>query len=370
MAKGLKFVYLVMDGQWGSTGKGLIAGKLAVERNPDGVVCNFGPNAGHTYVTRGGEVVMTQQLPTGIVTPGAAVIFIGPGAIIDPDLMQSEITKFAHHLENKKLVIHPRAAIVLPFHKEQEKDKTHGLGRISSTQKGTGAAAAYKIMREWDATVGYHKDRLSWGQYIVSEQEYNDLLTRCSVLQVESAQGFELGLNQGFDYPHCTGRDVTPAQIMNDCGVPHWVRPEVIVSLRTFPIRVGHQYDERHGEQIQVGHSGPVYFDQQELTWGEGPLVDITPELTTVTQKVRRIFTFSMDGFKRMAEFVHPDAIFLNFANYLGSTPSGISAETMELVDKIDAAYTDIMGYDCGSRVVTWVGCGPSHNDVIDRHQK
>lgn len=352
--------YLIMDGQWGSTGKGLIAGYLAMERCPDAVVCNFGPNAGHTFITPSGETVMTQQLPTGIVTPGPANIFIGPGAIIDPDLMTEELAKFAHFLRNKRIYIHPRAALVLPQHKVAEKAS---LGRISSTQKGTGAAVAAKVMREVIAVVGGpYRDALPWGNLIVSEQEYTARLMASKVLQIESAQGFELGLNQGFDYPHCTSRDVTPAQILSDCGLPHWLNPEVIVTLRTFPIRVGHQYD---GAGVKVGDSGPIYPDQTELTWGEGPLANMAPERTTVTQKIRRIFTFSDLGFRRMCEFVRPTSIFLNFTNYLDDVPEFTSPGTFALIQRINSIHSDITGVE--TEAVRWIGTGPSYADVKKR---
>jgi len=350
--------YLIMDGQWGSTGKGLIAGTLAVNRLPDGVVCNFGPNAGHTFITPDGEKVMTQQLPTGIITPAPASIFIGPGAIIDPDLMTNELQSFSHHLTNKKIYIHPRAAIVLPAHKKAEKQN---LGRISSTQKGTGAAAACKVMREEVAVVGTHAGILPWGHLICTEAEYNEALMSCRVLQIESAQGFELGLNQGFDYPHCTGRDVTPGQIMADCGIPHWIQVEVFVSLRTFPIRVGHQIEDG----VQVGHSGPCYGDQTELAWGEGPLAHMEPERTTVTNKIRRIFTFSWESYARMCRFVKPDRIFLNFTNYLEDGPDYDTPVTSTMLDDLVKNYNAATGQNVDvEQLIPYIGTGPAYNDV------
>jgi adenylosuccinate synthase len=355
--------YLIMDGQWGSTGKGLIAGKLAMDHCPDGVVCNFGPNAGHTFITPGGEKVMTQQLPTGIVTPAPAKIFIGPGAIIDPDLMTQELQKFSHHLTNKKIFIHPRAALVLPAHKQAEQQD---LGRISSTQKGTGAAAAGKVMRQINCVVGgEYKSHLPWAHLICTEEEYTNNLLSCRVLQIESAQGFELGLNQGYDYPHCTSRDVTPGQIMADCGIPHYITPKIIVSLRTFPIRVGHQFDDAG---VQVGHSGPHYPDQEELTWGEGLLAGIEPERTTVTNKVRRIFTFSYDSLRRMVRFVHPDHIFLNFTNYIDDDPDFDTPATADLISRITTAYNEVTDAEVSEDIlVPFIGTGPGYADVKTR---
>ena len=82
--------YLIMDGQWGSCGKGLLAGKLALDRSPDLAVCNFGPNAGHTFITASGTKILTRQLPTALVSPGT-VLVLGPGSIIDPQVLFDEV---------------------------------------------------------------------------------------------------------------------------------------------------------------------------------------------------------------------------------------------------------------------------------------
>ena len=42
--------YLICDMQYGSTGKGLLAGYLAMNHGPDTLMTAWGPNSGHTYV--------------------------------------------------------------------------------------------------------------------------------------------------------------------------------------------------------------------------------------------------------------------------------------------------------------------------------
>ena len=137
------------------------------------------------------------------------------------------------------------------------------------------------------------------------------MMSKIKVLQIESAQGFELGINSGSHYPYCTGRDITPHQILADCAVPYGINPKIIVTMRTFPIRVGDQYDK---DGNKVGTSGPVYNDQEELNWAD---IGIPEEKTTVTGKVRRIFTWSNLNLVRMIQTVNPDFMFLNFVNYL-----------------------------------------------------
>ena len=123
--------YLVMDGAWGSCGKGLLAGKLALDRNPDLIVCNFGPNAGHTFI-KDGKSIMTQQVPTGAVNRSAALL-LGPGSIIDPKILENELQMLSDLNVRNRLYIHPRASVVQPIDKERE----GALVSIGSTRKGT-----------------------------------------------------------------------------------------------------------------------------------------------------------------------------------------------------------------------------------------
>lgn len=344
--------YMIMDGQWGSTGKGLLAGYLA--RNvyiPDTVVCNFGPNAGHTFVTKDGVVVLTKQLPTAICAPSVRNILIGPGSIINLDILRKELKKFETMLCDKRILIHPRAAIVHQRHKDLE---ANVLASVSSTFSGTGAAVADKVMRKEHAIIANMTQDL-----VCSEDEYNTAITDAEILQIESAQGFELGINTGFSYPYCTSRDVTPAQILSDCAVPMWVDPEIWVTMRVHPIRVGHQYDK---QGRKIGDSGPVYNDQQELDWADIEFAP-APERTTVTNKIRRIFTFSEIGCRRMLNFVRPDHIFLNFVNYLEANPSFESKVTSEWVNKIEQIAEEV-AYPIP---VSLIGTGPQESDIISR---
>lgn len=352
--------WMIIDGQWGSTGKGLIAGYLARRREPDGVVCNFGPNAGHTFVFTGGSKVMTRQLPTGIVAGSVKKVFIGPGSIIDPEVLEAEIREFAPLLDGVQIFIHERAAVVGAHHKEQERAV---LSRISSTQKGTGAAMAAKTMRLDDAIARHHKitSNALWVSYVVNHDTYMRNLVSCRDLQIESAQGYELGLCSGSHYPYCTGRDITPAQVLADCGVPlPLFSGDVIATMRTLPIRVGDQFD---GEGKKIGTSGPVYDDQHELTWEE---IGVPHEKTTVTGKTRRVFTFSDYGTERMLRSVMPSAVFLNFVNYLDKSPTFMTPAVLQYMGRIHQAFIGAFNIEPPVDFVKWIGTGPQDHQVLD----
>lgn len=351
--------YIIMDGQWGSCGKGLLAGKLAMDRKPDVIVCNFGPNAGHTYINSpGAEPVITSQLPTGLVY-GNSLLMIGPGSIINPEKLLAEIEKYGHYDVKNRLMIHPRAAVVTDYDLEREGAI---LGSISSTKKGTGSASARKMMRVNEAgnypLVARDDERLQ--PWCVEESLYYDSF-KGAIVQIESAQGFELSINHGSSYPYCTGRDITVESILNDVGINRFDLDEVNMVVRTNPIRVGNEYKD--GEL--VGTSGPVYPDMEELTWEQvseraGYKIE---EKTTVTNKVRRVFTWSWVQYYRAMTHIRPDNVMLNFMNYL--TPakqySDIEGGALEFIGRVtDGAHT----YSNGG--LRWIGYGPTYEDVED----
>lgn len=356
--------YLILDGAWGSCGKGLLAGKLALDRKPDVIVCNFGPNAGHTFI-KDGESIMTQQVPTGAVHRDAKLL-IGPGAMIDPNILAKEIEMLKDYEVGHRLVIHPRASVVLPVDKERE----GALVTIGSTRKGTASAACRKIMRvdegypriAADCATLHEDDALfkAIGQYVVTVEEYDWIIRSAELIQVESAQGVELSLNRGMSYPTCTGRDVTPEQVMNDVAVPIRFLTQTCLVMRTFPIRVGNEYDAKGNE---IGHSGPVFPDMEELTWEKLSKMAGIPlmERTTVTKKVRRVFTFSEAQLKHALWIAGPCDIFLNYMNYL-------DPHTLGLVDAVQPAvafYSKVQSIASseGSRV-SWLGWGPAYHQV------
>lgn len=354
--------YLIMDGQWGSCGKGLLAGKLALDRNPDLAVCNFGPNAGHTFITAEGLKLMTRQLPTALVNPGTLLV-LGPGSIIDPEVLMAEVEEFDARFDiRKRLLIHERAAVVLP----QDRAAEAVLTSIASTRKGVGAAQVRKLMRVSSAQApAVARDCFAGtdlAENIISSTHYRELLEQSRLVQIESAQGLELSLNHGSHYPYCTSRDVTPEAILNDVGVASRHLMETAVVVRTYPIRVGNEYAQS-GEML--GTSGPVYPDMQELTWEElsarvgRPLL----ERTTVTAKVRRVFTWSPSQFERMLRSAGPCQVMLNFCNYLH--PSAQRYEELDARGRRFIDQVNDLAWEHGSEL-SWLGFGPGYSDVQD----
>lgn len=331
----MKKATIICDMQFGSTGKGLIAGYLAERDQPDVVVTAWSANAGHTYINSEGRKWVHCMLANGIVSPKLKTVLIGGGSQMSIPVLLKEIEGSLDLLQGKSILIHENACIIQQRHIEEENGP---MTKIGSTKKGCGAAMIEKIRRNPESKIvakdfidcglkseicddfgelksfkgiSRHFEELGVCVKVVSNAEYMKVLHGANRVQVEGAQGFSLGLHNGF-YPYVTSRECTPAQICSDCNIPLAMVEKVVGTMRTYPIRVANRYDE---EGNQIGWSGPCYSDQKELTWGG---MGVTPEKTTVTKLTRRIFGFSREQTRQAIQVVMPDEIFLNFANYCG----------------------------------------------------
>jgi adenylosuccinate synthase len=347
---------MILDLQFGSTGKGLLAGFLAKTKQPDVVVTAWGPNAGHTYIDEDGREFIHCMLANGVVSPKLKTILIGPGSVINLDTLKAEIISCKDLLRGKCLVIHPQAVVVTAKHRETEMRNV----KIGSTMKGTGAAVIERIERDPDnSPTAWSNISLNWLDEIaemgigveISDRSYDSVLRNAEVIQIEGAQGYSLSIYHGF-YPYTTSRDVTPAQVMADCGMPFSIIPEVYGTLRTYPIRVANRFNE---EGDLIGTSGPGYHDQKELDWKD---IGLEPELTTVTKLPRRIFDFSMEQTRQAFFRCGPTKIFLNFVNYMYPIEAAALIASIESVTR----SRDI-DRDCK---VEWVGVGPAHQHVLN----
>ena len=293
--------YVLVDGQFGSTGKGVIAGALAecFHDHCDIVVSNAGPNSGHTSYF-GGEKIVLKQLPTFAVIAGlmgtSIDVFLNAGAVIDKHVLHREEGK--HGIT---AIVHPHAAVIDDAMKRNDVSNVVG---IASTGQGVGPALERKLRRVPDAVVGPGD-----GRYVGS---FVGLLKYQRAF-FEVSQGYSLGINAGF-YPNTTTRECTVSQALADAGLPPSYLRQTLMTVRTFPIRVGSTENS----------SGGCYNDQRELTWDSFP--DVEPELTTVTGRVRRIFTWSAQQFRCALEANNPDVLFVNFMNYLKIAGQDVNA--------------------------------------------
>jgi adenylosuccinate synthase len=349
------FASVVIDGQFGSTGKGLAAAYQCLnDRNTQWskVICttNAAPNAGHTTVLSDGTKFVTFHMPTMAVIRVEPLIYLNAGAIIDMTVLKEEIETLK--INPSRITIHPNAAVITDEDKEYEKSKSSGVTAIASTQKGVGRALAKKVMRESKVAKDYALALSSMG-ITVGEIDLNSLMRNGWAVDVETPQGMSLSLNNGF-YPHCTSREVSVSQSLSDACIHPSYLGRTLAVIRTFPIRVGNIIDI---DGKTIGFSGGGYPDQVELDWSE--FQGVEPEKTTVTQRIRRIFTFSETQYHVMMSRFKPDIIHMGFCDYLKSVDH--FDHMMNKIRRVHATH--------GRHPEILCSFGPSVDDVCSVHQ-
>lgn len=361
---------VVVDGQWGSCGKGLIAAYLARKHGVDTASTTNLPNAGHTVVLEDGSKFVSKILPvsTFLNTAGQDVkAYIGPGAGFFLKQLFKEMKECGVAPEDVR--IHPRAMVVTEKHAAMERGDLdeEGTKHIASTMQGSGAARAEKIMR--GSEVKLARDFPELESMIADDWlgEIHGVMDGAMWLH-EGSQGFSLGMNHGSHYPQCTSRECTVSREMSDMGLAPQQIGDVYVVIRPFPIRVGNVIEDGK----QVGYSGDCYSDQTELTWTDVKAQSGYPEdydlseLTTVTKRVRRVFTFSMEQVRRACMVNGATKIALNFANYLDydcfETSGNDFTKLPQKVQDFIAEIEEQLGLP-----VAVVGTGPGIEHVWER---
>ena len=139
-------VTIILGTQWGDEGKGKAIDTFAGDFD---YVARFngGNNAGHTIVNEHGTFRI-HLVPSGIFYPRAKCL-IGGGVVMDPAVLieeMSSLTKAGIKLD-KRLLISPRAHVIMPYHKILDGlyEEAKGAGATGTTRRGIGPTFADKI---------------------------------------------------------------------------------------------------------------------------------------------------------------------------------------------------------------------------------
>lgn len=383
-------VTVVLDSQAGSCGKGKFIGYLAHKTNPEVAINNFMSNAGHTCVLDDGTPIMTQHLPTSLVSQNTTLM-IGPGAAITPHILFDEIIKYADLIGKRSIAINPRAVVILEKHREEEAR----VLRSGSTFKGCGAAQADKVMRQailfgdWyrNWTDGWVKSGNNMNDYdgytfeqvrhiikhiIVDDTMdfINDTIDAGGSIIIEGSQGCDLDINYGLTYPNTTSRQCHAGQLVADCGISPRLVTDIIMIMRPYPIRISNTTNLKNADGSTLVTSSGDYAGSEEITWDIvkercGAPADVKfGEMTTVTKKMRRVFEPNWERLKYVTKLNRPTEIALNFAQYidynmLGKTSvDDITPKVWEFIHKVE----EMTGVP-----VTMIGTGAKDGEIIDR---
>ena len=352
----------IVGGQFGSEGKGLIVGHIASQYEAH--VRVGAANAGHTLYTvhtcekrhQPGrhlsschrEKHVMQQVPCAAYANPRASLVIGPGALISPEIFMDEVAKLHRWRVRKELSpplirIDKNAHVIQQHHidAEAQSDLAARIGSTSAiAREGIGTAQAARVSR-WKSCIRAADYGPFWDELGIVVTDTTHLLESYQNVLLEGTQGTGLSLTTG-SFPYVTSRNTTSAGLAADCGVAPNRLERIIGVFRTYPIRV-------------AGPSGPFAIDSKEIRW-EDIGVDPQAERTTVTRKVRRVATFSMQQVRDAVRLNGLTEIALTFCDYLDPTMGGLQGEpplrgiVMDLVKEIE--------HEAGVPV-TMLGTGP-----------
>lgn len=287
----------LVGAQWGSEGKGVIAGGMAAR--VDAAVRVGGPNAGHSLYHKG-ELFKMRSVPCAWVNPRAMLV-IGAGAVVNPTLLERELLEIKTRTEEcREVFIDPRAVIIMPEMEHAERDIVASIG---STGEGVGQARIARISRKPGVVLAMD---FPWSPKVKvtdTAEMLNGILSAGGTVMVEGTQGSGLSLLHGTEYPKVTSADTNVSGMLSEAGIAPSLSGHVHLVARTFPIRV-------------AGPSGPM---GEELSWDwfiEQGIVT-KPEQTTVTLKTRRISRWYDPVVDRAVMLNRPCGIWLTFGDYL-----------------------------------------------------
>jgi adenylosuccinate synthase len=326
-------VHCIVDGQYGSTGKGALSAYLADLAVRGGHIPKFagsiysgGPNSGHTFYHEGNKHVL-KQLPTFSVYAALSgfriPVYLSAGAIIDRDILRKEAERYP----DIPIFVHPNAAIVTDADRRAEENGS--IAEVAGTRSGTGAALIRKIARDPYAIAGGSLGLIAHNVSILTHH----LEPERHAYFMEVSQGFSLGINSHF-YPKVTSRECTVMQGLADARIPPRQLARTYMAVRTFPIRVG---------DVDGHSAGNWYQDQHETNWYQ---IGVSEERTTVTNRVRRVASFSLEQFKDAIRANDPDVVFISHMDYLDRGGQlGLMEDLNAVRMTMNKSFTFLVGY-------------------------
>ncbi|RJE89668.1 adenylosuccinate synthetase [Paenibacillus sp. 1011MAR3C5] len=330
-------VTVLLGGQIGSEGKGKIAAYLANEF--DLSIRSGGPNAGHTVISNGEKMTM-RLIPCAFINK-KCLLAMSAGSLIDVDILLQEMETLK--IDPASLIIDPQAGIIEQKHKDLESSmKSDNM----SSGCGVGYATSDKILRKEDFKLA--KDIEALAPYLNNvEKMANEYIDSGKKVMVEGTQGFDLSIHHG-SYPYVTSRDTTAATFCGEIGLSPKVVEDIILVLRTFPIR---------------SCKGPI----NELTWEDVTNISQSTkniiEYASVTKKVRRVGQFDEEMLEKAIRINRPTQLALNFVDYLDAHDykvrnySDLSYKTKKFIEELERKF---------NVPVTLIGTGEGIEDTID----
>ncbi len=364
--------------QWGDEGKGKIVDVLSPNYK---AIARFqgGPNAGHTLKFNDKKYVL-HTIPSGVFRDNTENI-IGNGVVIDPIIINKEITKIENDASDlkKHLLISKKAHLILPTHRilDAAQEAAKGKDKIGSTLKGISPTYTDKIgrnglrigdilspnfMDKYNKLIEKHKKQLKHFDFeydlaefekgwfegielikkfkiIDSEIYINKLLDEENNILAEGAQGTLLDVEFG-SYPFVTSSNTIAAGACTGLGVAPNKIGEVYGIFKAYCTRVGsgpfptELFDETGKRMQDVGNEfGATTGRPRRCGWLDLVILKYSIMLNGVTQLV---ITKSdvLSGFET-----------IKIATSYKVNGEEIDYLPYEINEKIEPIYTELQGW-------------------------
>ncbi len=292
-------IKVIVGIQWGDEGKGR-ASHFESKDAEIVIRATGGNNAGHTVVANGKKFSM-HLLPSSIIRDNVLSI-IGPGVVIDPKVLISEIEEMKKEnidIDENRLLISDRAHVILPHHIALDNlGEQLKKNKIGTTGRGIGPCYSEKADRTNIRMIDIKnpkdlKEKLSISlkkanalfetfdlPQISLEDEYNlcleygnklnnyiddsqntimDAYINNKTIIIEGAQALYLDIDHG-DYPFVTSSNPNASGTCSGAGIGPTLVDEVVGIMKAYSSRVGEgpfptELEDGTGDKIrELGH--------------------------------------------------------------------------------------------------------------------
>jgi adenylosuccinate synthase len=379
-------VTAVVGAQWGDEGKGKVVDTLA--DHADVVIrYNGGNNAGHTIQNQHGTFRL-HLLPSGIFHPAAQCV-IGPGVVVNPDVLLAEVGEVEHAgiPTQGRLWISDRAHLIFPHHilTDEMEEAARGGRPHGTTKQGIWPVYGDKVARigirlgdlgeeahlaEQLAFIAERKSALFRGVYRHEPVDVSRLLAACAqwrrllapyvadthpliqealradrMVLLEGQLGVMRDLDWGL-YPFVTSSTTLPGGACAGAGIPPYRIDRVLGVAKAYTTAVG---------------SGPMPTELHEATGDR--IRDLGQEFGATTRRPRRCgwfdgvaarFASEVAGFTHLAVmkldiFDTFETIRIGVAYRLGERTLQTMLHTAAMA-RVEPVYEDLPGWRCSTQ--------------------
>jgi adenylosuccinate synthase len=422
---------VLIGAQWGDEGKGKVTDLLG--GRVDYVVrYSGGNNAGHTVVTPDGQKYALHLMPSGALSPNAAIV-IGNGVVVDPKVLLAEIDGLTERgVDVSRLLISGDAHLIMPHHRALDRvvERYLGSSRIGTTGRGIGPAYGDKvarmgirvqdlldpgILRKKLELVLRERNQVLFKLYnrkaIDAEAVVEEYLTyaerlrpyiadtrsvlwgaldRGEIVLLEGAQATMLDMDHG-TYPFVTSSNPTSGGACVGAGIPPTAITQVIGVTKAYTTRVGsgpfptELFDENGAHLRKVGAEyGTTTGRERRCGWfdavvgryaarvnGITDLVVTKLDVLSGLEKLPICVAYQIDGL-RVEEMPMTQTAFHHatpvYEELDGWWEDISKARRFEELPVNAQRYVERIEELCGTRVSV-VGVGPGREENVIRHE-